>query len=183
MQQIVFGTSNQHKYEEAKTILSEFKVIKKKIEVIEIQGTIKEVVSHKALSAFKELGEECFVEDTSLCFESWGELPGPYIKPFLLNIGPDGLFKALSGFGNMKAKAVASLGFMNSKLDKPVIFQGIVSGTITSPKGSSGFEWDQIFIPDGYDRTFAELGMEVKNKISHRKEALFQLREYLISHF
>lgn len=68
-------------------------------------------------------------------------------------------------------------------LKKPQFFEGVVTGKIaTQAGGSAGFGYDPIFIPEGYDRPFAELGLTVKNQISHRKKALEKLKEYLESH-
>jgi len=179
MKDIIFTTSNEHKLKEAQTILHDFNVIQKKIDLLEIQGDINDVVMHKAEEAYKKTKIACFVEDTSLCFDAWGDLPGPYVKDFLTKLGPSGLHQALLNFDNKKASAVASIGYMDETLKEPKIFQGIISGLITESKGASGFEWDKIFIPDGYNKTFAQLGMEIKNKISHRRKALLALGEYL----
>lgn len=181
MKKIIFVTSNNHKLNEAKTILNEFEVFKKPLEICEIQGNITEVCQNKSLQAFQKIKKACFVEDTSLVFNAWSELPGPYIKPFLENIGPTGLYKMLSEFKNKKATAIATIGFMDKNLKEPLLFQGKIAGSIVSPRGESGFEWDQIFIPEGYKKTFAELGMEIKNQISHRKKALALFRDYLIN--
>lgn len=180
MKKLIFVTSNNHKLSEAKDILSEFEVIKKPLEITEIQGNLNEICQNKSLQAFLKLDEACFVEDTSLIFQAWTELPGPYIKPFLQSIGPAGLYQMLLNFDNKKATAIATIGFMNKKLKEPLLFQGRIEGVIVSPRGTSGFEWDQIFVPEGYDKTFAELGMTVKNQLSHRKKALALFKDYLV---
>jgi len=176
---IYFATSNKNKLKEAGEILNTVSIQQSCIDINEIQGSILEIATHKAQSAFKKIQQPCFTEDTALCFSAWGELPGPYIKHFLTNMSSEDLYKALSNFDNKKATAIATLGYMDSSLKQPKIFQGVLHGYITSPKGMTGFEWDQIFIPQGYDKTFAELGMEIKNKISHRKIAINKLQNYL----
>jgi inosine triphosphate pyrophosphatase len=181
MREIVFVTSNQHKLNEAKTILDGFNVIAINFDMIEIQGNVDSIAKHKCLSAFEKINTPCFVEDTSLFFDAWKELPGPYIKIFLENIGPAGLYKALNNFDNKSAKALCTIGYMDHTLSEPLLFRGETIGEISSPKGESGFEWDKIFIPDGYNQTFSELGMGIKNEISHRKKALIKLSDYLDS--
>jgi inosine triphosphate pyrophosphatase len=179
MKEIIFVTSNEHKFKEAQNILSDFDIIKKNLDILEIQGDIETIIEYKTKEAYKKVKKPCFCEDTSLCFDAWGGLPGPYIKDFLIKLSPEGLHQALLNFENKKAKAICSIGYMDKNLKCPIIFQGTISGIITEKKGASGFEWDKIFIPDGYEKTFAELGMEIKNKISHRKTALMKLGEYL----
>jgi len=181
MLDIFFVTGNQHKFQEASHILSGLNLKNTEVDIIEIQGEIKDIAINKVKEAFKVIKKPCFIEDTSLCFDAWGNLPGPYIKPFLHEIGSKGLAKALMSFSKKGARAICTVAYLDRNLKEPKIFQGIVKGKITAPKGKSGFEWDQIFIPTGYKKTFAELGMEVKNKISHRKKALTLLNSYLIS--
>lgn len=179
MQDIFFITSNSHKLAEARAILKKHNILQTNLESDEIQGDIEKISINKTLNAFNKVKKNCFTEDTSLIFDAWGKLPGPYIKYFLETIGPSGLYKSLKPFDNNKAYAICTVGLMNDNFDKPLLFQGKVTGKIVSPRGDSGFEWDKIFVPDGYDKTFAELGMEIKNQISHRKKALTLLNNFL----
>ncbi|KAK6484442.1 inosine triphosphate pyrophosphatase-like [Huso huso] len=102
------------------------------------------------------------VEDTCLCFNALGGLPGPYIKWFLDKLKPEGLYKLLAA---------------------PVIlFRGKTEGQIVEPRGPRDFGWDPCFQPDGYEKTFAELPKEVKNSISHRYRAVKAMADNFIQH-
>lgn len=97
------------------------------------------------------------IEDTSLCFDALGGLPGPYIKWFLEKLGPDGLPKLLglyipyllefilAGFEDKKAYAMCIFAYTENKGKGIKVFQGIVSGTIVEPRGERNFGWDPIF--------------------------------------
>ena len=118
-------------------------------------------------------------EDVSLCFNALGGLPGPYIKDFLTNIGREGLHKILVGFEDKTAYAQCIFAFCEGPHAEPQIFVGRCKGKIVAPQGDNHFGWDPIFMPDGFDVTFAEMDMEVKNQISHRGNALKLVKEYL----
>ena len=119
------------------------------------------------------------IEDTALCFDAMGELPGPYIKWFLESIGPAGLCRMLDGFPSRTARAICTLVLIDS--DEQVhVFQGITPGRIAQvPQGEHLFGWDPIFIPSEGQLSYAQMTVEEKNRISHRSRALAQLREYL----
>ena len=81
-------------------------------------------------------------------------------------------------FGNRRATATEILGYIDTQ-GKMVFFEGKVEGKIVQPRGESDFGWDPIFVPDGFNKTYAEMRIEEKNKISHRKIALEKLKKYL----
>lgn len=95
-----------------------------------------------------------FSEDTCLCFDAFGaDLPGPYIKYFQNQLGPEGLLKMLVGFDNYKATAVTTIAYCEDELAEPMIFQGETIGKMVAPRGNQVFGFDQAFQPDGFTET------------------------------
>lgn len=114
-----------------------------------------------------------------LTFKAFKNLPGVYIKDFLENLGNEGLVKLIPKTKSRDAKAIAVLTYFDGR-GKPKLFKGEVKGTIANkPKGSKGFGWDPIFIPQGSKKTFGQMDMEEKNKYSMRRKALLKLRKWL----
>uniref|UniRef100_A0A8V0YFL3 XTP/dITP diphosphatase n=1 Tax=Gallus gallus TaxID=9031 RepID=A0A8V0YFL3_CHICK len=121
------------------------------------------------------------VEDTCLCFNALGGLPGPYIKWFLEKLKPEGLYKLLAGFEDKSAYALCTFAFSTGNPEEPVkLFKGQTHGVIVEPRGPRDFGWDPCFQPDGYDQTYAELPKAVKNSISHRYRALSELSAFFL---
>ncbi len=172
---IYFLTGNANKLKEAREIIQEIQSLK--IDLIEIQSiNPHEIIKHKLDEAKKHHEGHFIVEDSSFYIEGMNGLPGPLIKWFEETIGLNGISSITNLFGD-KAIAKCIVGYYNgSEIN---FFEGSVNGKVVSPRGENGFGWDKIFIPEGYDRTFAEMSSEEKNKISHRKLALEKLKEYL----
>ena len=120
------------------------------------------------------------IEDTCLCFNALGGMPGPYIKWFLSALGPDNLPRLLADFDDKSANAVCMFGYAES-VEKINVFEGKTAGKIVSPRGPRDFGWDPIFQPDGLLETYAEMDKIEKNKISHRFRALEKLKAHLIN--
>ena len=175
---IYFVTGNKNKLQEAQAIMPEIEGLD--LDLAEIQELNSQKILETKLEEAKKYKPNCnlMVEDLSLEIEGMNGMPGPLIKWFLKSVGIEGVVKMAKMFGNQKATARLTLGFSN-KLGENKFFEGIVKGKIVEPRGESDFGWDSIFVPDGFDKTFAEMGMEEKNKISHRKIALEKLKEYL----
>lgn len=110
-------------------------------------------------------------------------LLGPYIKWFLDKIGPEGLHKMLEGWEDKGAEAVCTFAFCEGASSEVKLFQGRTQGTIVFPRGPRDFGWDPIFQPTGYEKTYAELPKEEKNKISHRFRALDEMRNYFLRNY
>ena len=129
---------------------------------------------------------DCFGDDTGLEVEALGGAPGVYSARFAggevhnaeANILK--LMQELEGKENRRAQFRTAISLI---LDgKEYLFEGVIKGEIIKEKrGNSGFGYDPVFIPEGYDRTFAELGNEIKNQISHRALAVNKLCEFLRS--
>ncbi|XP_075040150.1 inosine triphosphate pyrophosphatase [Mixophyes fleayi] len=181
---IVFVTGNAKKLEEVIQILGDkfpCKLVAKKIDLPEYQGEPDDISIQKCKEAATQIKGPVIVEDTCLCFNALGGLPGPYIKWFLDKIKPEGLHQMLAGFEDKSAYALCTFAFSTGNPDDPVLlFRGKTLGQIVSPRGPRDFGWDPCFQPDGYEETYAELPKEVKNRISHRYRALKEMSEYFI---
>ncbi|ESO00752.1 hypothetical protein HELRODRAFT_185734 [Helobdella robusta] len=186
--QISFVTGNVNKLKEVVNILgSEFteKVEIKNVDIDlpEYQGDADDVSRLKCEEAMKSLGGAVLVEDTCLCFNALGGMPGPYIKWFLKPLGPKGLHQMLAGFDDKTAEAVCTFAYHSGQpCDKVMLFKGVTKGRIVAPRGPASFGWDPCFEPEKHEKTYAEMTKEEKNKISHRFKALDSFREYLRNH-
>lgn len=175
---ITFVTRNARKFEEAQLVVSDFEVVQCDVHLTEIQGEPRAIIEHKISEAAKHVKSPFFVDDTLLHFEALHGLPGPYINDFSTKLGADGLYRLLKDFDNKNAEAVAMIGCMTAS-GKTYIVEGRIKGTIVAPRGIVAFGWDPIFQPDGFDQTFAEMGVAGKAQISHRSKALRELTDLL----
>lgn len=153
-----------------------------KIDLFEYQGDEDFIIKHKCKDAFKIINKPVIVEDTSLKLSAFNGLPGPYIKYFLDKIGAQSLFRMLKDWDDKEAIAECRIAFTSSINSEPLIFLGQVKGHIVSCRGQSGFGFDFCFQPVGHSKTFAEMGIYEKNKISHRYLAIENMRQYFQSH-
>lgn len=180
--QISFVSGNPKKVEEVKAILGStfnYDLICNPVDLPEYQGEPDEVSIEKCKAAFREIKGPVIVEDTCLCFNALGGMPGPYIKWFIKKIGPEGLYKMLHGFEDKSAEALCIFAYHDGEPDsKVILFRGRTPGTIVSPRGPPDFGWDPCFQPQGHDRTYAEMDKKLKNTISHRFKALDALRDH-----
>ncbi|MEM3839168.1 MAG: RdgB/HAM1 family non-canonical purine NTP pyrophosphatase [Candidatus Micrarchaeaceae archaeon] len=176
-----FVTSNKHKLAEMRQILG-MKMRSANIEVGEIQSIhAEEVALDKAMRAFATLKKPVIVEDTALYINALNGFPGALVKFMELSLGSNGICRLMRQYSDRRATAETCIVLYDGKKIKKFI--GSVAGTISNKvRGSSGFGFDTIFIPAGYSRTFAEMGTEEKNKISHRMKAAVMLRSYLATH-
>jgi len=183
--QIVFVTGNAKKLQEVVAILSDSlkdKIKYQDIDLPEFQGVPDEICEAKCREAARRVQGPVLIEDTCLCFNALGGMPGPYIKWFLQPLGTKGLYKLLSGFDDKSAYALCTFAYCsgNPGDDKVHLFRGRTDGNIVSPRGPEDFGWDPCFEPLGHSQTYAEMSKEVKNSLSHRSKALALLREFLV---
>lgn len=101
-------------------------------------------------------------------------------KWFLAKLHPEGLYNMLIGQEDKSAAAMTTYGYWDGTTGRPVILRGVTEGVIVPPRGSRTFGWDPIFQPIGCTETYAEMGSEAKNRISHRSKATVALGEYLM---
>lgn len=189
MKRIVFATNNQHKLEEISAILGDrFEIVSLAEincfdDIPETADTLEGNALQKARFVKEKFGYDCFADDTGLEIEALNNAPGVYSARYA---GParsseDNMNKALEELKdktNRKARFRTVIALI---LDgKEYLFDGIVNGSIaTEKKGAEGFGYDPIFVPEGYCESFAQLGADVKNKISHRARATAQLADFL----
>ncbi len=174
---ITFITGNKSKFKEAKEILPN--LVQKEIDLIEIQEVDpKIIIEAKLLEAYKIYKSAYIVEDTSLFFDCFDSLPGPLIRWFLKDMGNNGLYKLVNTYNNSRAKAIVWIGYIDIH-GEIHYFNSSIEGSIVKPIGKNGFGWDQIFKPDGFNKTFAEMTFEEKNKISMRKDVFMKLKSFL----
>jgi XTP/dITP diphosphohydrolase len=174
-----FVSRNTYKLAEAKAILDPLGVaivpVERAIEELQTEDP-KLLVRDKALKAFEYLGEPLFVEHTGLYLDFLNGLPGGLTQIFWDRLEAD-RFAHLFGNADHKVLAKTLIGYIDGK--KCHFFEGEISGSISlEPRGPRGFQWDCVFVPEGFDKTFAELG-DKKNEISMRKQALDKFAGFL----
>lgn len=177
---ITLVSGNKKKAEEVRRILDiPLDILETDIDEIQ-ELDIEKIALHKLNEAYKLVNGPVIIDDVSFEVDVWKDFPGPLIKWLLKPAGDSAkiLLKMLGDEKNRKAKAKLAIGFHDGV--EPHLFIGSVSGKIaTGIKGENGFGWDPIFIPDGFDQTFAEMDPEIKDSISHRGIALIKLSDFL----
>lgn len=208
MDKLVFASNNAHKLEEIRSILgNRFEILSLKdigcdADIPETSDTFRGNALQKAQYIKEHFNLDCFADDSGLQVECINNLPGVYSARFAnkyaseFGIDADTLGDAKDERNmNCLLKRLNDIGaFGNGNMPKACFrtsvalvfegeehfFDGIVEGHIVPDKrGNGGFGYDPIFVPEGYDKTFAELGNEVKNGISHRARAVAKLVEFL----
>ncbi len=190
MEKLVFASNNVHKLEEIRAILGrKFDIRSLKDigcfdDIPETGSTFQENALLKAMYVKEHYGLDCFADDTGLECEILNGAPGVYTARYANGRGHDSsanmnkLLKNLEGKENRNARFHTSIALIYN--GEPHFFEGIVKGKIATERyGTTGFGYDPIFIPEGYNQTFAELGNELKNSISHRAKAVRQLCNFL----
>lgn len=192
MSTLIFSTNNQHKVEEIRSVIGkQFKIITLKeagidIDIPEPHDTIAANASEKSKVIYELTGKDCFSEDTGLEVEVLNGEPGVKSaryagdgRDFQKNI--DKLLSKLEDKDNKKARFLTVISLILN--GKEHLFEGVCNGKIiTHQTGIGGFGYDPVFIPDGSDRTFAEMSMEEKNTYSHRRKATDKLIDFLRKH-
>ncbi len=184
---VTFVTGNAKKLEEVRAILSAegdlpVSIVSQKIDLPELQGEPADISAEKCRLAADAVDGPVMVEDTSLCFNALGGLPGPYIKWFLEKTGHAGLNNLLAAYDDKSAYAQCIFSFCAGRGERVHTFDGRTAGTIVPARGPTDFGWDPVFQPDGHEATYAEMDKATKNAISHRYRALDSLRKWLVEH-
>jgi XTP/dITP diphosphohydrolase len=175
---LLFATTNANKLREASRILGvDLESIA--LDLPEIQALdVAEVAAHKARAAHAHLGSPVMVEDSGLVVEAWKGLPGALTKWFIGTVGPRGILDMLGDGEDRSARAICAVAVAGLE-ERVLVFTGEVAGSLApEPRGTSGFGWDPIFVPEGETRTYAEMG-EDKHAGSHRALALERARSAL----
>ena len=189
---IVFATNNKHKLEEIKDILGkDFEIVSLAEigcheDIPETGLTLEENARQKSTYIVEHYNHDCFADDTGLEVDALNGEPGVHSARYAEGTDHDSeanMRKLLSKMSNVKdrtARFRTVISLIINGVEHQ--FEGRVEGRIATEKhGKEGFGYDPIFIPEGYYKSFAELGEEVKNQISHRARAVKKLAEYLSS--
>ncbi|HKR81619.1 MAG TPA: non-canonical purine NTP pyrophosphatase [Candidatus Saccharimonadales bacterium] len=177
MQDLVFITGNQYKADYLAKWLDR-EIEHQKVDLDEIQSLDpRAVVEHKVKVAYDVVHRPVLVEDVSLTFMALGHLPGTLVKWFLQELGQEGLCELGNKYADKRATAAITYAFYDGK--EIHFFEVAVSGTLApKPRGES-HGWNSLFIPDGYDQTYAEMDDKTFHACSHRGQALERLKAYL----
>lgn len=189
MKKIVFATNNKHKLDEVKEMLQpEYQVVSLAEincfdDIPETADTLEGNALIKARYIHQKYGCDCFADDTGLEVEALNGAPGVYSARYAgeAHDAQANMKKLLNELGqNTNRKACFRTVIALIADNKEYYFEGRVDGSISlNPKGSAGFGYDPVFVPNGYEQSFAELGIVVKNKISHRALAVEKLVAFL----
>lgn len=186
---LVFATNNHHKLEEIRKITKDSILIRSlnecgfNREIEETKDSLEGNATLKAETVYKETGLPCFADDTGLFVSALDGAPGVFSARFAGEDAKDTdnvslLLQKLEGTKDRSAyfKTVISLVTQ----EEQYLFSGVIHGTITErPIGDNGFGYDPVFVPNGYDKTFAQLDSKIKNTISHRAKATAALISFL----
>ncbi len=183
MRQISFVTGNMNKYEEIAQLGKSYGIKVKWINYskFEIQSNnLESIAEFSAIAAYSAFSVPLIVEDSGLFIDSLRGFPGPYSAQVYDTIGLNGILKLLSGSANRRARFETVMCYASSSGLK--IFKGIVKGSIAKEisKGRA-FGYDPIFIPEGRTKTFSELDIAEKNRLSHRAKAFGAFAKYFLS--
>lgn len=186
---ILFATNNAHKLAEVRAVLGDdFTLVTPRDcgvteEVPETQPTLEGNAAQKARYLYERTGCDCFADDTGLEVEALGGAPGVHSARYATD-GHDFaannrlLLRNLEGAADRRARFRTVICLIEGGEEH--LFEGIVEGRIIErERGAEGFGYDPLFIPDGFDRTFAEMTAEEKNAVSHRGRAVRRLVDYL----
>jgi XTP/dITP diphosphohydrolase len=180
---IRFLSGNGYKISEASAILgaANVEVVPVNLDIPELQtSNVELIVRDKTLKAFDRLGHPLFVEQTGLYLDRMNGFPGGLTRVFWDSLGPEKMCQ-LFGLGDETGvEARTRIGYCDGR--KIYQFEGSIRGRIAAaPRGDQRFQWDCVFIPEGHNQTFAELG-ELKNQISMRRRALDAFATHLKEH-
>ncbi len=190
--EIIFASHNSGKIKEIKDLLEPYGInVKSALDmdlpnVEETGTTFAENSLQKSQTIAKLTGLPCLADDSGLCVDALDGAPGVYSARYApnrdFNLGIEKLLKAISESNNPSRKAHFTCAMSLAWPDGTYkVFEGVVNGTIALERmdGVGGFGYDPLFVPDGYDCSFAQMSKEEKNKISHRGNAVKKLKEFL----
>lgn len=186
---LVFATHNANKLKEVSLLLPKtirlisLEDLGCQKEIPETESTLEANAQLKADYITNRYGISCFADDTGLIIDALNGAPGVHSARFAgeEKDSKKNMEKVLFELKNIKSRTARFKTVIALNLNKKrILFEGVVEGTITKDKmGVEGFGYDPIFIPNGYDQTFAQLPIQIKNEISHRGKALQKLIAYL----
>lgn len=187
--ELVFATNNKYKLEEVSEILKDkYRLLSLSEigcldDIPETSNTIEGNALQKARFIFEKYGVGCFADDTGLEVDVLDGRPGVFSARYAgegcsYNDNVVKLLGELQGLQNRNARFRTVIALISN--GKEHLFEGIINGHITDrPLGKAGFGYDPVFVPEGYDQTFAEMTFDLKNRISHRAIAVEKLAGWL----
>lgn len=177
MSPITLVTGNPNKAKEMASILGADMRIQA-CDVTEIQSyDLQEIVRAKAIEAQKIIGGAVLVEDVSMDVSALGGFPGPFVKFYERSVSHDRSVQIAQALGDDKVVIRCGIGYADG--ERFLYAESNLPGRLVSRRGGEGFGFDPFFIPGGYEQTFAEMGLDKKNEISHRRQAVDMMREIL----
>lgn len=186
---LIFATNNLHKLNEVSQMLGNtfdllsLKDINCYSDIPETANTLEGNALMKARFIYQRYHLNCFADDTGLEVEALNGAPGVFSARYAgethdSKANMDKLLAEMKGIENRNAQFRTVIALIIN--EKEYLFEGLIKGMIIEKeKGSSGFGYDPVFIPEGFNETFAELGNEIKNKISHRAQAIDKLCKFI----
>ena len=181
---IFFATNNFHKFNEARRVLTQYKIAvgMLRVKALEIQSDkLSDIAQSSALDAFERCRLPLIVEDAGLFVNELKGFPGPYAAYVYQTVGNAGLLKLLKGVNDRKATFRSAIAYHDGA-GSTVLFEGEATGEIINEErignDRSGFGFDPIFQPDGSTKTFAEMTLEEKNGFSHRANAISKFAKW-----
>jgi len=187
---LLFASQNRHKIEEIKPLLPSSIELQSLTEVNyfdeipETSPTLAGNALQKAQFIFNKFQMPCFADDTGLEIDALDGRPGVYSARYAgeNKSADDNIQKILGELQGIENRSAAfkTVIALVGLTDKPLLFEGIVKGSITKDKqGTNGFGYDPVFMPEGYSITFAQMSLDEKNKLSHRSRAVKKFAEWL----
>ena len=173
-----FVTNHRRKVIEIAHVIPEVK--QEFFEFSELQSLDQRAIAKHKLDQLTEAFSEqnVMVDETGLYLDALGRFPGPFVKWMLASGSPQNLYDIASRLGNTKATAKTCLGLMLAD-GSQAFFVAEMRGRLVPESVEKGYGWDSIFMPDGFDMTFAEMGVENKRMISMRSDAADRLNKYI----
>ncbi|QEH61742.1 dITP/XTP pyrophosphatase [Spiroplasma chinense] len=199
MKKVWIATSNIKKVEELKYALKDFEVktlldLEEEMEIEESGKTFEENALIKARYLAQSVEGIVLADDSGICVEGLNGFPGVYsarwAKPLtdwtqIVELLLDKMRENnLSEMKDRKAYFQSSIALIDKEKGFEEVFNGVVQGEVSKEqRGTLGFAYDSVFIPEGYNETFSQIGFEEKQKISHRSRAIEKLKEFLKTHY
>ena len=186
---LIFASNNKYKLKEVSAVLIGMVTVTSLSdagiteEIPETGDTLEENAFIKAAHIYRRTGKDCFADDTGLFVDALDGMPGVISARFAgehcsAQDNIDKLLSLMPGENNRKADFKTVICLIQNGKEK--YFEGVINGSIgRSAKGTNGFGYDPVFIPGGFDKTFAELSAEEKNALSHRAIAVRKMKEWL----
>lgn len=178
--EVRFVSGNEYKIQEITEIMqgTNVQIVPLKIKIEELQTcNVESLVKDKLMKAFSIIGRPLFVEHTGLYIEYLNNFPSGLTQIFWDSLKAEKFAEMIGGLPNTDVIAKTIIGYCDGK--EVYYFEGEIKGKIIdTPRGNQAFQWDCVFVPDGYEETFAEMG-DRKNQVSMRKKALEDFKKFL----